>query len=93
MKIVKKQKSGAVAMTRRVTVYPTYVPNPLLADVEHDLKLQIYVAVDTATREIVSKDIVLHLLLNKEELIGYEVGLDPSCEAVISTVDKGLDNE
>lgn len=80
-------------MTRRVTVYPTYVPNPLLADVEHDLKLQIYVAVDTATREIVSKDIVLHLLLNKEELIGYEVGLDPSCEAVISTVDKGLNYE
>ena len=91
---VKRQKSGVIAMSKRVTVYPTYVPNPLLADVEHDLKLPMYVAVDNATREIVSKEVLLFLLLNKEELIGYEVGLDPSCEAVISSTDrKGMENE
>ena len=37
-----------VAMTRRATIYPTYVRNPLLADVHHDIDVvQTYVAVDT----------------------------------------------
>lgn len=81
-------------MTKRVTVYPTFVPNPLLADVEHDLRLQIYVAVDTKTRKILTQDILLHLLLEKQELNGCEVGIDPSCETVLSNLDKeGLKNE
>lgn len=72
-------------MTRRATIYPTYVRNPLLADVEHDLGVvQTYVAVDTSTRTIIARDIIIAFILQDEALIGYEVGIDPSCEPLVS---------
>lgn len=94
MKIVKRQKSGVVAMTKRATIYPTFVRNPLLADVHHDIGVvQTYVAVDTRTREIIARDILIALVLQKEELIGYEVGIDPSCEPLINTYQRELLDE
>ena len=89
MRIVKKQNSGAFVISKRLTIYPSHVRNPLLADVEHNIGVaQTWVAVDTRTRQIVATDIVLHLLLDNDKLNGYEVGIDPSCEPLINYVDR-----
>lgn len=68
-------------MLKAVTIYPTMIPNPLLADVKHKHRSQWYVAVDNKTREVVADDVIISFLIDQEELNGYFVGIDPSCNS------------
>jgi len=80
-------------MLKAVTIYPTMIPNPLLADVQHNHRHQWYVAVDNKTREVVADDVIISFLIDQEQLNGYFVGIDPSCNSYKRFIEDPEDKE